>query len=90
MILVQQAQEEVKNIAEMQMKHDAMPDKRSYFMQTGSGMFGSSGYYVEGKNTEKTDLGKEIKKRKEALQQKFTDAAVAEKNSWEELEKSRN
>ncbi len=88
MILVQQAQEEVKNIAEMQMKHDAMPDKRSYFMQTGSGMFGSSGYYVEGKNTEKTDLGKEIKKRKEALQQKFTDAAVAEKNSWEELEKA--
>lgn len=88
MILVQKAQEEVKNIAEMQMKHDAMPDKRSYFMQTGSGMFGSSGYYVEGKNTEKTDLGKEIKKRKEALQQKFTDAAVAEKNSWEELEKA--
>lgn len=88
MILVQKAQEEVKNIAEMQMKHDAMPDKRSYFIQTGSGMFGSSGYYVEGKNTEKTDLGKEIKKRKEALQQKFTDAAVAEKNSWEELEKA--
>lgn len=88
MILVQQAQEEVKNIAEMQMKHDAMPEKRSYYVQTGSGMFGSSGYYVEGENTEKTKLGTEIEKRKKALQQKFTDAAVAEKESWKKLEEA--
>lgn len=88
MILVQQAQEEVKNIAEMQMRHDAMPEKRSYYVQTGSGMFGSSGYYVEGENTEKTKLGTEIEKRKKALQQKFTDAAVAEKESWKKLEEA--
>lgn len=88
MILVQQAQEEVKNIAEMQMKHDAMPEKRSYYVQTGSGMFGSSGYYVEGENTEKTKLGTEIEKRKKALQQKFTDAAVVERESWKKLEEA--
>lgn len=88
LILVQQAQEEVKNIAEMQMKHDAMPEKRSYYVQTGSGMFGPSGYYVEGENTEKTKLGTEIEKRKKALQQKFTDAAVAEKESWKKLEEA--
>lgn len=88
LILVQQAQEEVKNIAEMQMQHDAMPDKRNYYVQTGSGMFGPSGYYVEGENTEKTELGTEIAKRKKALQQKFTDAAVAEKESWKKLEEA--
>lgn len=88
MILVQQAQEEVKNIAEMQMKHDAMPEKRSYYVQTGSGMFGSSGYYVEGENTEKTKLGTEIEERKKALQQKFTDAAVVERESWKKLEEA--
>lgn len=85
MILVQQAQEEVKALAEEQMKLDAMPKTKSVWIQTSS--FGT-GYYAKGENTDIKEKEKEIEDRKKALGQKLTDAANYEKEGWGKLKKA--
>lgn len=85
MILVQQAQEKVKDLLQKEQEYNAMPDKKSQWVQTSS--FGT-GYYVEVDNKAKEKKKKEIDDLRKEIEQGFTDAANAESNGWNKLKQA--
>ena len=88
MLLVQQAQEKVKTLMQKEQEYEAMPKTKSVYVQTSSGMFGSSGYYVEGVNTARNELGAEIEALKKEIKKGFEDAAITESNGFKLLEQA--
>ncbi len=88
MLLVQQAQEKVKTLMQKEQEYNAMPETKSVYVQTSSGMFGSSGYYVEGVNTARNELGAEIEALKKEIKKGFEDAAITESNGFKLLEQA--
>lgn len=85
MVLVQQAQDKVKTLMEKEQEYNAMSDTKSVYVQTSS--FGT-GYYVEGVNNAKVELGKEIAALKQEITKGFEDAATAENNGFKLLEQA--
>lgn len=85
MVLVQQAQDKVKTLMEKEQEYNAMSDTKSVYVQTSS--FGT-GYYVEGVNNAKVELGKEIAALKQEITKGFKDAATAENNGFKLLEQA--
>lgn len=81
-IYLAQAQEKIKEYIKAEQEYKAMPDKRSYYVQTSS--FGT-GYYVEGENTAKKEKEKELKELKAEITQGYTNAAAAEKAGLKKL-----
>ena len=81
-IYLAQAQEKIKEYIKAEQEYKAMPDKRSYYVQTSS--FGT-GYYVEGENTAKKEKKKELDKLKAEITQGYTNAAAAEKSGLKKL-----
>ena len=81
-IYLAQAQEKIKEYIKAEQEYKAMPDKRSYYVQTSS--FGT-GYYVEGKNTAKKEKKKELDELKAEITQGYTNAAAAEKAGLKKL-----
>lgn len=75
-IYLAQAQEKIKEYIKAEQEYNAMPDTRSYYVQTSS--FGT-GYYVEGENTAKKKKKKELDELKAEITQGYTNAAAAEK-----------
>ena len=78
-IYLAQAQEKIKEYIKAEQEYKAMPDKRSYYVQTSS--FGT-GYYVEGENTAKKEKKKELDELKAEITQGYTNAADAEKRGF--------
>ena len=85
MVLVQQAQDKVKTLMKKEQEYNAMSDTKSVYVQTSS--FGT-GYYVEGVNNAKVELGKEIAALKQEITKGFEDAATAENNGFKLLEQA--
>ena len=85
MVLVQQAQDKVKTLMAKEQEYNAMSDTKSVYVQTSS--FGT-GYYVEGVNNAKVELGKEIAALKQEITKGFEDAATAENNGFKLLEQA--
>lgn len=81
-IYLAQAQEKIKEYIKAEQEYKAMPDKRSYYVQTSS--FGT-GYYVEGENTAKKEKKKELDELKAEITQGYTNAAAAEKSGLKKL-----
>ena len=81
-IYLAQAQEKIKEYIKAEQEYKAMPDKRSYYVQTSS--FGT-GYYVEGENTAKKEKKKELDELKAEITQGYTNAAAAEKAGLKKL-----
>ena len=81
-IYLAQAQEKIKEYIKAEQEYKAMPDKRSYYVQTSS--FGI-GYYVEGENTAKKEKKKELDELKAEITQGYTNAAAAEKAGLKKL-----
>lgn len=81
-IYLAQAQEKIKEYIKAEQEYKAMPDKRSYYVQTSS--FGT-GYYVEGKNTAKKEKKKELDELKAEITQGYTNAAATEKAGLKKL-----
>lgn len=81
-IYLAQAQEKIKEYIKAEQEYKAMPDKRSYYVQTSS--FGI-GYYVEGENTAKKEKKKELDELKAEITQGYTNAAAAEKSGLKKL-----
>lgn len=88
MVLVQQAQDKVKALMAKEQEYNAMSDTKSIWVQTSSGQFGATGYYVEGVNNAKVELGKEIAALKQEITKGFEDAATAENNGFKLLEQA--
>ena len=88
MVLVQQAQDKVKTLMAKEQEYNAMSDTKSIWVQTSSGQFGATGYYVEGVNDAKVELGKEIAALKQEITKGFEDAATAENNGFKLLEQA--
>lgn len=85
MVLVQQAQDKVKTLMAKEQEYNAMSDTKSVYVQTSS--FGT-GYYVEGVNNAKVELGKEIAALRQEITKGFEDAATAENNGFKLLEQA--
>ena len=85
MLLVQQAQEKVKTLMQKEQEYEAMPKTKSVYVQTSS--FGT-GYYVEGVNTARNELGAEIEALKKEIKKGFEDAAITESNGFKLLEQA--
>lgn len=85
MVLVQQAQDKVKTLMAKEQEYNAMSDTKSVYVQTSS--FGT-GYYVEGVNNAKVELGKEIAALRKEITKGFEDAATAENNGFKLLEQA--
>lgn len=81
-IYLAQAQEKIKEYIKAEQEYNAMPDTRSYYVQTSS--FGT-GYYVEGENTAKKEKKKELDELKAEITQGYTNAAAAEKAGLKKL-----
>lgn len=81
-IYLAQAQEKIKESIKAEQEYNAMPDTRSYYVQTSS--FGP-GYYVEGENTAKKEKKKELDELKAEITQGYTNAAAAEKAGLKKL-----
>ena len=81
-IYLAQAQEKIKEYIKAEQEYNAMPDTRSYYVQTSS--FGT-GYYVEGENTAKKKKKKELDELKAEITQGYTNAAAAEKAGLKKL-----
>lgn len=81
-IYLAQAQEKIKEYIKAEQEYKAMPDKRSYYVQTSS--FGT-GYYVEGENTAKKEKKEELDELKAEITQGYTNAAAAEKAGLKKL-----
>ena len=81
-IYLAQAQEKIKEYIKAEQEYNAMPDTRSYYVQTSS--FGTS-YYVEGENTAKKEKKKELDELKAEITQGYTNAAAAEKAGLKKL-----
>lgn len=81
-IYIAQAQEKIKEYIKAEQEYNAMPDTRSYYVQTSS--FGT-GYYVEGENTAKKEKKKELDELKAEITQGYTNAAAAEKAGLKKL-----
>lgn len=81
-IYLAQAQEKIKEYIKAEQEYNAMPDTRSYYVQTSS--FGT-GYYVEGENTAKKEKKKELDELKAEITQGYTNAASAEKAGLKKL-----
>lgn len=81
-IYLAQAQEKIKEYIKAEQEYNAMPDTRSYYVQTSS--FGT-GYYVEGENTAKKEKKKELDELKAEFTQGYTNAAAAEKAGLKKL-----
>lgn len=88
MILIQQAQEKVKTLIQKEQEYKAMPKTKNVYVQTSSGTFGTSGYYVEVINTARDELGAEIEALKEEITNGFVDAAKAETNGFNLLKQA--
>ena len=88
MILIQQAQEKVKTLMQKEQEYEAMPKTKNVYVQTSSGTFGTSGYYVEVINTARNELGAEIEALKEEITNGFIDAAKAETNGFNLLKQA--
>ncbi len=78
-----QAQEKIKEYIKAEQEYNAMPDTRSYYVQTSS--FGT-GYWVEGENTAKKEKGEELVEQKAQITQLFKNAANADKEGMKILE----
>ena len=85
MVLVQQAQDKMKTLMAKEQEYNAMSDTKSVYVQTSS--FGT-GYYVEGVNNAKVELGKEIAALRQKITKGFEDAATAENNGFKLLEQA--
>lgn len=81
-IYLAQAQEKIKEYIKAEQEYNAMPDTRSYYVQTSS--FGT-GYYVEGENKAKKEKKKELDELKAEITQGYTNAAAAEKAGLKKL-----
>ena len=81
-IYLAQAQEKIKEYIKAEQEYNAMPDTRSYYVQTSS--FGPV-YYVEGENTAKKEKKKELDELKAEITQGYTNAAAAEKAGLKKL-----
>ena len=81
-IYLAQAQEKIKEYIKAEQEYNAMPDTRSYYVQTSS--FGT-GYYVEGENAAKKEKKKELDELKAEITQGYTNAAAAEKAGLKKL-----
>ena len=81
-IYLAQAQEKIKEYIKAEQEYNAMPDTRSYYVQTSS--FGT-GYYVEGENTAKKEKKKELDELKAEITQGYKNAAAAEKAGLKKL-----
>lgn len=81
-IYLAQSQEKIKEYIKAEQEYNAMPDTRSYYVQTSS--FGT-GYYYEGENTAKKEKKKELEELKAEITQGYKNAAAAEKAGLKKL-----
>lgn len=81
-IYIAQAQEKIKEYIKAEQEYNAMPDTRSYYVQTSS--YGT-GYYVEGENTAKKEKEKELDELKAEITQGYKNAVAAEKAGLKKL-----
>lgn len=88
LVYTQQATEKIKKLMELQSEADAMPDKKTTFVQTGSGMYGGvTGTYVTGENQEKKKKKKEIEDLTAEIKNGYNNAYIEEKNAAFNLRK---
>jgi|GEM_PF-836797 len=87
LVYTQQSSDKIKELMKKQLEYDAMPDKSSTYVQTSSGTFGSTGYYVKGDNQAKKQKKKEIDELTAEIKQGYSNAAIEESNSIYNLKK---
>lgn len=88
LVYTQQATDKVKDLMTKQAEYDAMPDKKTTFVQTGSGMYGGvTGTYVTGENQEKKKKKQEIEELTAEIKKGYNNAYIEEKNAAFNLRK---
>lgn len=90
LILVQQAQDKVKELMEKEQKHNAMPDKTTKTVMTGVVPGSDAPVYkqVLVSNEAKAELKTQIDELRGEITKGFTDAAIAESNGWNLLKQA--
>lgn len=90
LILVQQAQDKVKELMEKEQKYNAMPDKTTKTVMTGVVPGSDAPVYkqVLVSNEAKAELKTQIDELRGEITKGFTDAAIAESNGWNLLKQA--